>query len=68
MNPELYTHSRVLAAPGNRVTPEDAIIARLATKAQALAEEYGETLSREAAIQRARENLEYVRALAGGVK
>ena len=65
MKPQLYTHSRLLAAPGKRTTPKDAIIARLATKAQALAEEYGETLDREAAIQRARENLAYVRAMAG---
>ena len=62
----LYRHAQLLAP--KRSNPEEArMISRLADKAQALAEEYGETLDRKAALARARENLAYVKAMAKGV-
>lgn len=65
MNPQLYTHTRALA-PGKRATPEDAqIIARIATKAQELANEHGIVLTRKEALRRARANLAFVRAMYG---
>lgn len=62
MNPATYTHTRVLAAPPRRATPDEAqMLARLAAKAVALAAEYGETLTFKEGLQRARENMADVR-------
>lgn len=66
MNPQLYTHSRVLAAPAKRATPEDAkMLSRLATRAQELASEHGIVLTRKEALRRSRENLAFVKAMYG---
>ena len=54
------------ALKSSRATPHEArAISRLATKAQALAGEYGEVLTRREALRRARTNLDYVKAMAG---
>lgn len=72
MNPAIYRHSRVLAAPSQRATPDEALmLARLADKALATAAEFGVACDRREALARARHNLAYVRAVAGsqgGVK
>lgn len=65
MNPATYTHTRILAAPARRATPDEAVMLhRLAAKAVALAAEYGETLTWRDAIKRSRENLADVRSRA----
>lgn len=65
MNPVIYRHSRVLAAPSQRATPDEAlVIDRLATKAVALAQEHGEVLTRRDAIIRARANLAWAKSAA----
>lgn len=49
-----------------RATPEDAkMLSRLATKAQELASEHGIVLTRKEALQRARGNLAFVKAMHG---
>lgn len=59
----LYRHA---AAPSARATPEDAkMLSRLATKAQELASEHGVVLTRKEALQRARGNLAFVKAMYG---
>ena len=71
MNPAIYRHSRVLAAPSARATPDEALmLARLADKALATAAEFGVACDRREAIQRSRENLAYVHqaVLAKGIE
>lgn len=61
--PALYRHAAVLA-PRHPATPHEArMLSRLATRAQELAKEDGDVLSRKDALARARENLEYVKAM-----
>lgn len=65
----LYRHTAILAAPHQRTTPADArMLARLATSVQERAEADGDVLTRREALSRARENLRFVRALAGAVE
>ena len=64
MNPQLYTHTRVLA-PEKRADREEAqMISRLADKAVALAREHGEVLTHKQALSRARENYTFVKIMA----
>ena len=63
--PMLYKHAAVLAPRTPATRHEARAISRLATKAQALAGEYGEVLTRREALRRARTNLDYVKAMAG---
>ena len=59
----LYRHAAVLA-PRHPATPHEArMLSRLATRAQELAKEDGDVLSRRDALARARENLAYVHQL-----
>ena len=61
----LYRHAAVLA-PRHPATPHEArMLSRLATRAQELAGEYGEVLTRREALRRSRENLEFVKAMYG---
>ena len=61
----LYRHAAVMA-PRHPATPHEArILSRLATRAQELAKEDGEALTRREALRRSRENLDYVKAMAG---
>ena len=61
--PMLYKHAAVLA-PRHPATPHEArMLSRLATRAQELAKEDGDVLSRRDALARARENLAYVHQL-----
>ena len=58
MNPVIYRHSRVLAAPSQRATPDEALMLnRLANKALATAAEFGVACDRREALARARQNL-----------
>lgn len=62
---QMYRHTRILAAPAKRATPDEAqVLHRLAAKAVALAAEYGETLTFAEGLQRARENMAEVRTMA----
>ena len=61
----LYRHNRILAAPHTRTSRDDAqLIARLADKVLATAEEFGVSCTRREALARARHNLAYVRSIA----
>ena len=65
MNPQIYTHSRVLA-PAKRATPEDdKMLSRLATRAVEEAKAFGIHIDHKEGLRRARENLAFVKAMHG---
>ena len=67
MRPHLYAQTRVLAPSRPPADPLEAeMLARLATKAVALAEEHGVVLTHREALQRVRVNLAHVMAMAEG--
>ena len=66
MRPHLYAQTRVIAPSRPPADPLEAqMLARLATKAQELASEHGIVLTRKEALQRARCNLAFVKAMHG---